>query len=90
MKSSLLILLFLISFNINANTDKKDNLISIKSKITKIMFVKEKIYNLVFNDYAAVYYADESLLKCLQQSMKDNKEVKVMVSPKTMFVEKCN
>lgn len=85
-----ILLALIFSSNIQAASDKKAPTIKIKSTVTKVMLLSEKNYKVDLVDYAAVYYANESILPCLQQSMKKQKEVKLVVDPKTMIIAKCD
>jgi len=90
MKSYMLFFALMLSTGLVAAEAKKTPTLKLKTKVVKVMLMKEKTYKLELIDYAAVYYADESLLPCLQQSMKKQKDVDLVVDAKTMTVTKCD
>lgn len=82
-------LALVFSSNLQAAAEKKTPTIKIKSNVTKVMLLKDKIYKVDLAEYAAVYYAEEDLLACLNHSINKQKAATLVVDPKTMKVVKC-
>ncbi|MBY0413678.1 MAG: hypothetical protein K2Q18_05915 [Bdellovibrionales bacterium] len=66
-----------------------EKVLTIKTRIVKMMLEKE-IYKIELEDYAAVYYANEKILPCLQKSMKENKTATLEVTAYSLNIQKCN
>lgn len=60
-------------------------------KVTKIVWNEEqKNYKVIFENQAGVYKASEDVLKCLQESMRNNKNVKINYKAMGLKINSCS
>lgn len=60
-------------------------------KVTKIVWNEEqKNYKVIFENQAGVYKAADDVLKCLQESMRNNKNVKINFNPMGLKINSCS
>lgn len=60
-------------------------------KVAKLMWNEEqKNYKVIFENQAGVYKAGDDVLKCLQESMRNNKTVKINFEPMGLKITSCS
>lgn len=63
--------------------------VSLSSKVRRTSITKDNLYKVEFTTLAAPYYADEVILKCLNESMEKNKAVDFKATAKKLRILEC-
>lgn len=77
--------------NLFADTKKviEEKPMTINSHVVNMLLDGHNMYRLELREYAAVYRAEEKFVSCLQQSIKENKKVTLIVSSQSLIVKEC-
>ncbi len=63
--------------------------LELKAHVVKMMMTKDKLFRLELREHAAAYMAEEQYEPCLQQAMKENREVALKVTAYSLKVQEC-
>lgn len=89
MKNLILIICFLTSTNLIAESKQVEKTLILKNHVVKMTLQTHNQYRLELRESAAAYMADEKFAPCLQKSIKENKEATLKVAVFSLNVLDC-
>lgn len=82
-------LIFLNSFNLFAQSLKREKIISFKTHVKKMVLAENNLYKVSLVEFAAVYRAPEEVSLCLQKAIKEKKKASLKVGANTLIILDC-
>lgn len=81
--------LFFIALGVSANLFASTKTISFDDYVLAMQLKPDQSYRLTLQEHAAQYIAKSEHAKCLQESMKQKKKIKLTVDPYTLNIQSC-
>lgn len=69
---------------------KEENIFNLTSPVKKAALVKENLYKVELVMFAAPYYADGKIFKCLEEAMNKKKAVNIKVTAQKLNIIECS
>ena len=90
MKNIFFITTILFSVSLYAVSQTEEKSIMLNAQIIKIALIQKNTYRLELKEFAAVYYAEEKFISCLQQSLRKKKQATLKVAAYSLSVQECH